>query len=264
MSPSSPPAEPSVAVHRNGAAAHARSGENRSAGRVLDAIDLLLRAAGPLTLTEISVQLAVPKSTAHGILQTMRGRGFLVFDPQTKGYSVGLRLIALALDAPHGREVRVRARPHLSRLAEEFHETALLCVYERGAVVCLDQVESPTPIRYLVRLGDRWPLADTGAGRLYLSELADEAAAELVGGLGGGDLDEVRRSGYAVSRAEMTEGVMCISAPVRAHDGSLTAALCVVGAVERVAGKEEAVVVALVASADDLSRQLAASAAGTG
>jgi DNA-binding IclR family transcriptional regulator len=263
MSRTTPSLETPAAGNGAAAANGARSSENRSAGRVLDAIDLLLRAPGPLTLSEISAQLALPKSTAHGILQTMRGRGFLVFDPQTKAYSIGLRLIALALDAPHGREVRVRARPALSRLAEEFQETALLCVYERDAVVCLDQVESPTPIRYLVRLGDRWPLAHTGAGRLYLSSLSDEAAAELVDGLDDGELEEVRRSGYAVSRAEMTEGVMCVSAPVHAHDGSLTAALCVVGAVARVAGKEEALIASLVASAGDLTRQLAASAAGT-
>jgi DNA-binding IclR family transcriptional regulator len=204
-----------------------------------------------LTLTEIGEQLGIPKSTLHGILQAMRRRGFVSLDARSRRYSRGLRLVALAQDTPIVQVVQAEARPHLERLAQELEETVLLCGYESDAVVCIDQIESPSAVRYTVRLGDRWPLERTSAGKLYLSQLPDDA-------LGGeamllDDIVAVRAAGYATSRAELTVGVMCVSAPVYAYDGAIGAAVCVIGAAERVVPKEQAVIDAVLRTSELLS-----------
>ena len=62
--------------------------ENRSASRVLDVLDLFLEDGSCYTLTDVSERLAIPKSTAHGILHAMRRHGYLTVDPATNGYTI--------------------------------------------------------------------------------------------------------------------------------------------------------------------------------
>jgi DNA-binding IclR family transcriptional regulator len=226
--------------------------ESRTAGRVVDTLDLLLSSREGLTLTDVSAELRIPKSTVHGILQAMRRRGYVALDERTKTYSLGLRLIARAHDTPVVQVVQADARPLLERLAHDIEETVLLCGYESDAVVCIDQIESPSAVRYTVRIGDRWPLERTSAGKIYLSQLDD---AELNGDAKlRREIDAIRETGYAMSRAELTAGVMCVSAPVLAHDGSADAAVCVIGSAERVEPKERAVVDSLLRTTKRLSK----------
>src|SRR4051794_5143793 len=114
---------------------------NRSTARVLDMLDLFLAGDARLTLTEVCERLAVPKSTAHGVLHTLRQRGYVFADPATKTYSIGMRLVALANAAPIIQILQSRARPHLEQLARDLRETALLNVFEGDHVVAVDEVE---------------------------------------------------------------------------------------------------------------------------
>ena len=50
--------------------------EVKSAGRVLELIELLARCPAPLALKDVVASLAIPKSSAHGLLQTLVTRGY--------------------------------------------------------------------------------------------------------------------------------------------------------------------------------------------
>jgi DNA-binding IclR family transcriptional regulator len=233
--------------------------ESRTAGRVVDVLDLLLTSRDGLTLTDVSGELSIPKSTVHGILQAMRRRGYVALDERTKMYSLGLRLVARAQDTPIVQIVQVEARPHLERLARQMEETVLLCGFESDAIVCIDQIASPSAVRYTVRLGDRWPLERTSAGKIFLSQLPDAAHngdPELRA-----ELASIRELGYAASDAELTVGVACVSAPVRTHDGAIGAAVCVIGSVERMRPKEQTVIDAVLRTTRRLSTLIGAAGA---
>lgn len=249
------------------------AGESRSAARVMDILELFLTGHERLTLTDISNRLDIPKSSAHAILQTMRRRGYLAWDPQTKAYSIGLRLVALAQAAPILRTIQGRARRYLERLSERLHETALLCAYEADGIVVVDKVESPTPVRYTVQVGERWPLHCTTVGKLYLASLTGDEARALLGRTGLerftdqtptsveqvlAELVQVRRDGFAVNRAEIIDGVTGYGAPVYAAGGTLIGGLAVVGPSERVAPKADAIAEEIVAAARSLSDELGA------
>ncbi len=245
-------------------------GESRSAARVMDVLDLFFNERGGLTLTDVSTRLGVPKSTAHGILRTMRRRRYLTWDPPTKVYRIGLRVVALAQASPVLQTIRTRARPHLEGLSASLRETVMLGAYESDSVVCVDTVASPEPVRFTVELGERRPLHGTSLGKLYLASLDEEEARHLLETIGLEPLTEqtvtsvdellaelrrIRRDGYAVNRAESIEGVHSYGAPIFVH-GGLVAGMSVVGISARLAQKAGAIVPELLAAARELSAEL--------
>jgi hypothetical protein len=57
----------------------------KSGGRMLDLLKLLMRD-GALTFTEIAVGLDIPRSSAHGLVQTAVGAGWLTLRPEDRKY----------------------------------------------------------------------------------------------------------------------------------------------------------------------------------
>lgn len=248
-----------------------RGSESRSTVRVMDILDLFFNVREGLTLTEISRRLGVPKSSTHALLQAMRRRGYLSWDPRTKAFSIGLRVVVLAQASPILHLLRERARPYLDRLSATLHETVMLGAYESDSVVCVETVESPDPVRFTVQLGERRPLHCTSLGKLYLASLDDAEVRRLLDVVGLGrqtdqtvtrieelleELHEIRRAGYAANRAESIAGVYSFGVPIRAHGGALVAGMSVVGASERMLAKKGEIVAELVAAARRLSADL--------
>lgn len=251
----------------------AQPAESRSVTRVMDVLDLFGRVHEELTLTEISRRLDVPKSSAHALLQAMRRRGYLAWDPSTKVFSIGLRVVALSQAAPVLRTLQQRARPHMEALAEGLRETVMLGAFEAESVVCVDTVESPDPVRFAVQLGERRPLHCTSLGKLYLASMTDNEVRRMlsVSGLRREtnatitDIDElleqlrtIRRRGYATNKAESIEGVYAFGVAIPPRPSVPVAGLSVVGVSERMAAKEERVVAELLEAAGHLSEELGA------
>ncbi|HSI98214.1 MAG TPA: IclR family transcriptional regulator [Gaiellaceae bacterium] len=246
--------------------------ESRSVTRVMDVLDLFGKVHEELTLTEISRRLGVPKSSAHALLQAMRRRGYLAWNPATKGFSIGLRVLALSQAAPVLRMLQQRARPHMEALAVTLRETVMLGTFEAESVVCVDTVESPDPVRFTVQLGERRPLHCTSLGKLYLASLDDgEVRRILAHGLSREtpatitEVDElleqlrtVRQSGYATNRAESIEGLYSVGVPIPPGSGMPVAGLSIVGVAERMAAKEEHIVRELRQAIARLSEELGA------
>ena len=63
-------------------------------------------------------------------------------------------------------------------------ETSKLIAYEGTNSVAIDFVDGGGPLKYAVRLGQRWPLHATGGGKLYLAHYEDETVREMLAELG--------------------------------------------------------------------------------
>lgn len=207
-------------------------------------LDLFLETEHGVTLTDVSRRLELPKSTAHSILQTMRRQGYLAWDPTTKRYTIGLRVMALARAAPLRELLQARARPFLEALAGEVGETAILGLLEHDAIVYVDKVENDDAVRYTVPLGDRRPLHSTSIGKVFLSDWSDGEVRAFLRRAGQPrytsatltdpgrlltDLGRVRERGIAIDAEESVDGVVGVAAPVRGPDGALLAGVAVVG-----------------------------------
>lgn len=134
----------------------------------LDLFELFSRDRNPLTLTAIAIALAIPKSSAFNIIETLKARGYLHETRRRGGYYPTLRLANVAR-AIAGDDLLVqRLHPELEALAGETGETVLLATREQNEVVYIDVVESTSPIRYSARIGERRLLHRTSSGKAVL------------------------------------------------------------------------------------------------
>lgn len=208
----------------------------KSADRVVDILELLAEDPQGLTVSQISARLGIARSSAHGLVNTLRSRGYLTQsggDP--KRLQLGARLIQLGLNVSDRLELRSAARPTLERLVAETDETALLVVPDRGELLYIDKIVSDSSsVRTDPRMSSRRPLHSTSVGKALLAALDDKSARAVLGRVGTppvtsftladpgvllADLAKTRQRGYAVDQQEAFVGVCCVGAPIRNHTG---------------------------------------------
>jgi DNA-binding IclR family transcriptional regulator len=208
----------------------------KSAGRVLDVLELLAAEPQGLTLSEISERLGIAHSSAHALLHTLLVRGYLTQrNAGRRTFHLGVRLIQLGLNVSDRLELRSTARPVLERLVSTTHDTALLVVPDRGDLLYVDKVVSDArEVRTDPRTSLRRPLHCSSLGKALLAALDDQSVMVVADRLGlpaatdrsitdpaalREDLGATRRRGYAVDRQEAVVGVCCVGAPIRDHAG---------------------------------------------
>ena len=125
-----------------------------------------------------------------------------------------------------------RAAEVLPRLRDATGESAQLYRRQGERRVCVAAAERGSGLRDTVPVGTSLPLTAGSAAQVLLAWTPDDplvrAAAFTARTLG-----EVRRRGWAHSVAERESGVASVSAPVRAGDGHVVAAVSVSGPLER-------------------------------
>lgn len=207
----------------------------KSADRVVDILELLAEDPQGLTVSQISARLGIARSSAHGLVHTLRRRGYLTQGGVPKRLQLGARLIQLGLNVSDRLELRSAARPTLERLVADTNETALLVVPDRGELLYIDKIVSDSSdVRTDPRMSARRPLHSTSLGKALLAAVDDASARAVLGRVGTppvtnftiadpgvllADLAKTRRRGYAVDRQEAFLGVCCVGAPIRDYTG---------------------------------------------
>jgi DNA-binding IclR family transcriptional regulator len=222
--------------------ARVADGDGRADERagVVDRVVAILDALepGPAALSSLVAATGLPRATAHRLAVAL-GRHGLVSRDEDGRFVLGLRLIALGQAAADARPLRILARQALEELRDQTGESVQLYVIEPGnggqERRCILSLQSPHGLRWIVPEGALLPL-DRGS------------AGHVLAGTGAG------ASGWVASVEEREPGVASVSAPVRAADGSVLAAVSVSGPVERLSrrpgGRFGAAVVAAARSVE--------------
>jgi DNA-binding IclR family transcriptional regulator len=133
----------------------------------------------------------------------------------------------------------------LQELVDRCHETVNLAILDRYDVVYIDQIESQNMIKIFARVGSRGPSYCTGAGKALLAQLSERELERFMqhkaplprytpaticdpSGLRE-ELAQIRKSGYALDRGELEEGVRCVAAPLWNFENKAIAAVSVSG-----------------------------------
>lgn len=195
-----------------------------------------------LTVSEISARLDLHKSTVSRLLGALRDEGLVWHNPATGRYSLGMGLVEMAGVALGQIDVRAAALPHMERLAEETTETVSVAVRRGRDAVTVAYVPSRHPLRHVVWIGRRLPLAKTAAGTTLLAAMhaaGDDwralAAIESQDNPAEWErdfvttLERVLRAGYADESDQYEPGIAAMAAPVFDPSGNTTAALTVSG-----------------------------------
>ncbi len=185
---------------------------------LLDAV-----AARPLELKELCAATGLPRATAHRLATALVAHELLSLSAGR--YAPGPRLAADTLVSA--------AQPVLARLGAEADESAQLYVRRGDARVCVAAVDRASGLRDTVPVGAVLPLT-AGSGAQVLLAWSDDASRFLPdAAFDAKTLAAVRRRGWAESAAEREAGVASVSAPVRAADGTVLAAVCLSGPLDR-------------------------------
>lgn len=193
-----------------------------------------------LTLTQIARQTGLPLSSCHRITATLVSGGFLGRGADRR-FRVGTRLWTIAQQAPLNDRLRESALPTLARLYEETGENVTLAVLDRGQALYVDRLVGERSVPTVIRGGGHLPLHTTGVGKVLLAHQADAAIDAYLSrplsqptrqsivdpGALRRDLAEVRESGYAVTRQEMSAGSGSVAVPIL-RGGKCVAAVGVV------------------------------------
>lgn len=194
--------------------------------RAFELLDLIADHGAPVAISEISAKSGLPLPTVHRLLKALVSLGHVRQTP-SRHYALGPRLIRLGESA--SQSLGATAQPFLAQLVEITGETANLAIREGDVVVYVAQVPSRYPMRMFTEIGRRVLPHCTGVGKALLAQLPNSSVKEIVQRNGMpamtnhtmtnlddllGDLDRIRKRGWAVDNGEQEIGVRCIAAPI--------------------------------------------------
>lgn len=212
--------------------------------RVVDILESFVRLGPELGVSDISRALGLKKATTHRLLASLRRRGIVAQDPQTRRYRLGMKLWELGQLATTGVDWLERLKPFLQELTDVTGETTHLAVLNDGQVLYVEKVESTRSLRMPSQVGRRLPAHCTGVGKALIAFLPEEVVRSLVARRGlpaftpntitdqvrlEAELATIRARGYSVDDEEIEEGLVCIGAPVRDHTSHVVAAVSIAG-----------------------------------
>ena len=127
--------------------------EIQSLARGLKILDLLAYSEPGLGIGEIATELAIDKSSALRLLQTLTAYGFTEKNGFTYKYSLGFHVVSLSRALLSKMPLRETARPYLKKLVDQTGECAHLGIHFKDRVLYIDQVESPATLPGQCRSG---------------------------------------------------------------------------------------------------------------
>ncbi|WP_134703911.1 IclR family transcriptional regulator [Ammoniphilus sp. YIM 78166] len=196
-----------------------------------------------LTLTEITSQVGLNKSTVHRLLASLEGKGFLLRDQTTDKYRLGFRLWELTANLIREDDPALLFLPEMEKLRDLLGETISLYVRDGRERIRIQAVESQHTIRRVAPIGLRLPLA-VGASSKVLVAFAEPSVKDMIlqDPAWPDSIDKeqyiqqlahIEQVGFAMSVEEREQGTSAVAAPVFNRAGDVIAALSVSGPAER-------------------------------
>lgn len=231
--------------------------------QVADVLRCFTRSADPLTVTQVSEQLGLHKSTLSRLLRAMRDAGFLEQVEGSRGYGRGglWHEMAAALRGSENFDTRISAT--VRRIVDRLGHSGFVSVRSGTNMIGVVHHLGTNPIQVSAPIGVPLPIDACATGRAMLAEMGDAQVRELLDNSvshaspqSPASIDEllqrlaqVRALGYAESANEVGNGVGALAVAVRDPDSGREAALCVTYATTMVTPEERSLALQLLLQA---------------
>tara|TARA_R110002124_G_scaffold218598_2_gene384443 strand:- start:12292 stop:13125 length:834 start_codon:yes stop_codon:yes gene_type:complete len=216
--------------------------------RTLKILEHVAKQPEAVSLTRMSQDLDLPKSSLLGVLRTLTEHHYL--EKYGGRYALGPSAHRLAAIVLPGFSLVRMARPMLRELADRSGETSLLAVldWETSNLVYIDKCESYQVVRYTVPVGTTRPLYCTAAGLVLLAwqpkALVERYLDRIMEGPEPLDpplrlddfwalLEKTRRDMVSTTQGNYVPEVAGIAAPILDRDGGILGALALGIPIER-------------------------------
>ena len=218
----------------------------KTAVRTLEAFEAFGRIQKPLTLSELARTIGIPLSSCHGLVATLRNRGYVYSVGNNRQVYPTRRILDVAEAIVRNDPLLETAAPVLTRLRDDTGETVILGTREGDAVVYLEVIEGLHTIRYSAKPGEMKPLHSSAVGKAMLASLDEGALAKALSRIVferitpttltdedalRHDLEDGCRRGFFVTRGENVADVMGMAA--LAAPGGQALAVALAGPIQR-------------------------------
>lgn len=225
-----------------------------------------------LSLGQIAQRVGLARSTVQRIVAALLAEKLVMAASPSGRVRLGPTILRLA--ASVRTDFISVARPFLTKLSNELHETVDLATVKKDHLVFIDQVIGPQRLRTVSAVGETFPLYCTANGKAYLAELDRGAIERLIGQSYErrtpktltrlndliDDLTSVRRSGVAFDREEHTLGICAAGVAMRDLLGN-SIAISVPVPAQRFYDRQAQIAERLLATKQALDMHLSAAAA---
>jgi DNA-binding IclR family transcriptional regulator len=207
----------------------------------MGSLDRLARGREPMTLARLASDLALPKSSVHGLCTTLVSFGYL--RRQADGtFLIGPRVMGLAEAFVAGTDVAQEFNALWGSGGLVAEETVVLSVLSGNEALYVAVRNGARPLGLAFNVGMRLPAYLSGSGKAMLAQLpAEEVRQRFAGQLstrltskGPRDLESLlrelaltRRRGWSVDDETVREGVASFGAPVFDASGRPVAGVAV-------------------------------------
>jgi DNA-binding IclR family transcriptional regulator len=236
--------------------------------RVLEAV---ARSEKPCGVSELAAEIGITKSNAFRMLQTLVAAKYVRHDAENGLYSASPRLFEFGMMIGARMDVRSVAKPVLTSVVEQTGENTSIGILDERDVLYIDRVDSPNPVRAIVRNGERLPAYTSSCGKVLLAWSPDDFVDTFAGHLVKhtdktitnldalkAELRRIRELGYSLTRGEWHVEISSVAAPIMDRSGKCVAALMVSGPTVRFSPeKTDQFIAAVQWGAREIAEQLA-------
>ena len=209
--------------------------------KVVALLDAFTPAAPELSLNELAALTGLPVSTTYRLASELVAWGGLE-RVEGGGYRIGLRLWEIGSLAPRGETLREVALPFMNDLYEATHENVHLAVLDGTEALYVEKLSGRRAMPVRTRRGGPAPAARHRGGQGAAGLRRPRACSARPSRRGWTAtprtrssrpghlrraLAEIRRTGIAYAREELTVGTLSVASAVLDPDGGPVAALSV-------------------------------------
>ncbi|MBS4022458.1 MAG: IclR family transcriptional regulator [Dethiobacter sp.] len=249
-------------------------GSIQSVARALSILNLLIER-NDIGITELALELGVPKGTVHGLVKTLEEFGYLEQNIDNKKYRYGSELLKIGFTSIRRIELRKIAMERAQKLCNELSETVHVGLLLGGMVVIIARCTPSHPSFMLMpEVGLSIPPHCTAMGKVLLSEMPEDKLSEILNKNAlekytphtvvelnkiRENLKKIKDNGFCVSHQEALIGLSCTAAPIRDHSGKIAASISISTSTEQLLcqeGKLEKFVEKIINSAAYISQQM--------
>ncbi|MGY3323895.1 IclR family transcriptional regulator [Pseudomonas fluorescens] len=186
-----------------------------------------------LTLSQIAAKADLDPGTTYRMLNTLVDLGYVSRIPESKRFSLTLKILNLGFHAIAHTDLRSLVRPVLKGLVSEISEAASFAVLQGADVLYLERVRAGiTRLGVDIRIGTTVPACQTAIGQSILAFLP-EHEVERIEALSlsasfkskalsrplSEVLEKIRTDGYIITDSLFAEGLRILAVPVLDIDG---------------------------------------------
>lgn len=204
----------------------------------LDILELLSAQSHGLTRGEIVKAMGRSPSEIYRMLERLVSRDYVSRSVEGDRYALSLKMFVLAHRHPPLDRLLAHVLPRMESFAAAAQQSCHLCVYDRGSLTVVAQVDSPRKAVFSLRRGARVGLRDTASGQVLLAFQDDDRRAQMLAAheplngelpIDDGDLlttlARLRADGHYRQDSRQTAGVVDLSVPLLGPDGAAFAVL---------------------------------------